>query len=313
MIEVKNIVKKFDDFTALDNISVSISNGGIFGMVGSNGAGKSTLMRCIAGIYKPEAGEVLLDGEPIFENVAAKSKLVYVGDELYTMGNSSMDRLSCIYEACYPDFDRAYFEQLKDKFGLDGKKSMNNFSKGMKRQAIIILALSCRTDYIMFDETFDGLDPVMRNLVKELLYKDIVDRGATAIITSHSLRELEDICDQLALLHKGGLVLQSEVGELKSSLFKCQVAYGFEYNRNIIESYLAGSGAELMHFTKHGSVANLIVNGNSEIVVDQLSRKNPLLIEVIPLSLEEIFTYEMALKGYSFEEVINGQEGEYEK
>lgn len=308
MIEVTNIVKKYDKFVAVDDISVKIPDGCIFGMVGSNGAGKSTLMRVIAGIYKPEAGEVKYDGRPVYENTAVKENIVYVGDDLYTYHNSSMDRISLIYESAYPKFDRKYYEELKEIFGLNGKNSLASFSKGMKRQAVTILAMACKTDYIMFDETFDGLDPVMRGLVKNLLYKDILERGATAIITSHSLRELEDICDQLALLHKGGLVLQSEIGDLKSSLFKCQVAFKESYDQYTLEYYIRDCEAKIMHYVKHGSVANMIMSGDKEKVLNAIEEHEPLLVEAVPMSLEEIFTYEMELKGYSFDDVFDEKE-----
>ncbi|MCR5742748.1 MAG: ABC transporter ATP-binding protein, partial [Lachnospiraceae bacterium] len=212
--------------------------------------------------------------------------------------------------------DVKVYEELKAKFGLNGKKSMTTFSKGMKRQAVTILAMACRTEYIFFDETFDGLDPIMRNLVKSILCKDVIDRGATAIITSHSLRELEDTCDQLAFLHKGGLVLQSSLGKLKTDLFKVQAAYKTEYNREDIERMLSGltgdGSASILHFVKHGRVINVIIRGAHEAVMAELEKDNPILIESIPLTLEEVFTYEMESRGYSFETVLPEKEADHE-
>ena len=311
MIEISSATKLFDGFVAVSGISVTIPDKCIFGMVGSNGAGKSTLMRMITGVYRPDAGDIKIDGESVFENPNVKQRMVFVADDLYYMGNASMDRMSLVYKAVYPKFDVKYYEDLKKMFGLDGKKSMTTFSKGMKRQAITILALSCRTDYIFFDETFDGLDPVIRGVVKSLLCKDIIDRGATAIITSHSLRELEDTCDQLALLHKGGLVLQSDIGSLKTNLFKIQVAYRTEYDKTDIErlfANLSDGEARILHFVRHGRVINIIMRGDNDKVMQALGADEPLLIESLPLTLEEVFTYEMEALGYSFEAVLPGKE-----
>ena len=313
MIKVEKVVKKFEDFTALDHISCTIPDHCIYGLVGSNGAGKSTLLRLINGVYRQDEGEITVDDEPVFENIKTKRKLVYVPDELFYMGNASMDRMAKIYRSFYPDFSQERYEELADRFKLERKKGMNTFSKGMKRQAVTILALACRTKYIFFDETFDGLDPIMRNVVKSIIYDDVMERGTTAVITSHSLRELEDTCDQLALLHKGGLVLQSEVSDLKTNLFKMQIAFrqdfGPELFKNLSDGTIFNSkGAlSLLHFSKHGSVATVIMRGNSEFAMDQLRPHNPILMEVIPLTLDEVFTYEMELLGYSFEKTL-GQE-----
>ncbi len=300
MIEVKNLTKKFEAFTALDNVTCSIPEGCIYGMVGSNGAGKSTLLRLISGVYRQNSGEILIDGEPIWENEKLKAQIAYVPDELYFLGGSNMQRMAKLYTAAFPQFDHKRFEELTHAFGLDPKKSLSTFSKGMKRQACTILALSSRPKYIFFDETFDGLDPIMRSLVKKLICNDVVDRGATAIITSHSLRELEDTCDQLALLHKGGLVLESDVQNLKTSLFKVQIAFNHEYDETMFE------GLDILHYTKHGSVASLIVRGNREQTIAALQAKMPILLDLLPLTLEEVFTYEMEALGYIFNEALEG-------
>lgn len=298
MIEVKNLTKKFDSFTALDTVTCSIPEGCIYGMVGSNGAGKSTLLRLISGVYRPDSGEVLIDGEPVWENDAMKAQIAYVPDELYFLGGASIYRMADLYAAAFPQFDRHRFAELTTAFGLDPKKSIGTFSKGMKRQASTILALSSRPKYIFFDETFDGLDPIMRSLVKKLICNDVVDRGATAIITSHSLRELEDTCDQLALLHKGGLVLQSDVQNLKTSLFKIQIAFNHDYDRDVFD------GLDILHYMRHGSVANIIVRGSREETVAVLQAKMPVLLDVLPLTLEEVFTYEMEALGYIFNDTL---------
>ena len=258
MIQTHGLTKRFDDFVALDDISCTIPQGCIYGMVGSNGAGKSTFLRVLSGIYRADSGSVTFDDEPIYENP-----------------------------------HNARFEQLTKLFGLNPQKNLNTFSKGMKRQAATILALSAHPQYIFFDETFDGLDPVMRHTVKNLICEEVLEHNATAIITSHSLRELEDTCDQLALLHKGGLVLESDIQNLKTSLFKVQIAFSHEFGE-------ADFGMlEVLNFVKRGSVANLIVRGNRDETVAKLSELSPILLDVLPLSLEEVFTYEMEALGYT--------------
>ena len=298
MIEVKALTKRFGDFTALDNVTCNVPEGCIYGMVGSNGAGKSTLLRLISGVYRPDAGEVFIDGQPVYENKTVKARIAFVPDDLFFLGGADMRRMAQLYAAAYPAFDKARFEALTAAFKLDPKKPLSAFSKGMKRQAAIILSLSSRPKYIFFDETFDGLDPIMRTLVKKLIVEDVLDRHATAIITSHSLRELEDTCDQLALLHKGGLVLESDVQNLKTSLFKIQIAFNHEYDRDLFEEL------DILHYTRHGSVASFIVRGDREQTVATLQAKLPVLLDVLPLSLEEVFTYEMEALGYIFDEGV---------
>ncbi|MCI8473687.1 MAG: ABC transporter ATP-binding protein [Clostridiales bacterium] len=294
MIKTEKLTKKFGTYTALQDISCTIQDGCIYGMVGSNGAGKSTFLRILSGVYKADGGTALLDGEPIYENAAAKGQIMFVPDELYYINGASMNRMAALYQSMYPKFNRERYNELTKELGLDPKKSLNTFSKGMRRQAITVLALAASPKYIFFDETFDGMDPVVRNYVKKLICQDVIDRGAAAIITSHSLRELEDTCDQLALLHRGGLVLESDIQNLKTSQFKIQIAFREEYDKSKF------SALDLVHFTKHGSVANLIVRGTQEETLDILRPMNPALLEVLPLTLEEVFTYEMEALGYTF-------------
>lgn len=294
MIKTEHLTKKFGDLTALNDISCTINDGCIYGLVGSNGAGKSTLLRLIAGVYKPEKGNVTVDGAPVYENPKVKERITFVADELFFLPGASMNRMADLYAAVYKRFDRKRYKELTSLFGLDPKKPINTFSKGMKRQAATILTLSARSDYILFDETFDGLDPVMRNFVKKIVCEDILDRNATAVITSHSLRELEDTCDQLALLHKGGLILQSDVQNLKTGLFKVQVAFREEYDKTKFE------GMNILQFIKHGMVANMIIRGDQEKTVARLKAMNPAVLDVLPLTLEEVFTYEMEALGYKY-------------
>lgn len=298
MITVENLTKKFEDFTALSGITCSIMDGCIYGMVGSNGAGKSTFLRLVTGIYKPDSGSIQIDGMPVYENPAAKNLVAFVPDELYFLNGSNMNRMAKLYSAIYENFDWDRYHYLTESFRLDPKKNLSTFSKGMKRQAATILAISCKPKYLFMDETFDGLDPVMRNLVKSIICQDVAERKATAILTSHSLRELEDTCDQLSLLHKGGLVFESDITSLKTSLFKVQVAFSQDYSQ---EKF---AGIEILHYQKRGSVANIIVKGDKNETVAKITAMNPLLLEVLPLTLEEVFTYEMEALGYAFGDVL---------
>ncbi len=298
MIEAKNLTKLFDNYAALDHVSCTIPDGCIYGMVGSNGAGKSTFLRVLAGIYKADGGSITVDGKPTWENPQIKQQMMFVPDELYFLPAANLLRMAKFYRNLFPTFDYDRFHQLVEAFGLPPKKAIGTFSKGMKRQAAILLALSARPRIMLFDETFDGLDPIMRKLVKSLICNDVAERNATAIITSHSLRELEDTCDQLVLLHKGDVVLQSEVSDLKTHVSKVQVAFGYDYSVSLFDEF------DIVSFTKTGSVSNVIVRGDRDQIQSKILAKNPLLCEVLPLTLEEVFLYEMNAMGYDFSDVL---------
>lgn len=299
MIQVNGLTKRFGDFPAISGLDCTIPEGCVYGLVGANGAGKSTLLRLICGIYRPDKGNVTLDGKNIYENPELKSRLAFVPDELYFLPQSSLARMKKAYAAVYPRFDPARYTELLQVFHLEENANLNTFSKGMRRQAAMVLALSCRADFLFLDETFDGLDPILRNLVKKLLYADVAERGCTAVLTSHSLRELEDTCDQLALLHKGGMVFESDIQNLKTSLFKIQIAFAGEYDQSLFD------GLDLLHYSKRGSVANMIVRGDREQTVVQLKALSPILLDVLPLTLEEVFTYEMEALGYRFDDILD--------
>lgn len=296
MINVEGVSKNFRDFKALDHVTCNIDDGCIYGMVGSNGAGKSTFLRVLTGVYKADEGIAFYDGKSVYENPEVKEDIVYVADELYFLTGANMQKMAKLYASVYDRFDMERFNKLTEIFKLDPKKSISGFSKGMKRQAAIILALSTRAKYMFFDETFDGLDPVMRNLVKKLICNDVAEHNATAIITSHSLRELEDICDHLALLHKGGMVLDSDVLDLKTARFKVQIAFREEFGEDRFK------GLQMTRYRQSGSVATMIVNGDREETTKLLQAMNPVILDILPLTLEEVFTYEMEALGYEFED-----------
>ena len=294
MIEVRNLTKSFGKFTALDNISCTIQDNCIYGMVGSNGAGKSTLLRVLAGVYKADKGSAQIDGSPIWENPEVKRRIAYISDELFYVPGSSLKGMAAFSGSLFPNFNKEKFFRLADELGLDTKKSINTFSKGMRRQSLTILGLAAEPDYIYFDETFDGMDPVVRSYIKKLIVEEMNKSGASAIITSHSLRELEDTCDQLALLHKGGMILESDITTLKTSRFKVQVGFGREFTKDDF------AGLDIVSFKKSGSVANMIINGDRDEAVAKLQSMGPVLMDILPLSLEEVFTYEMKALGYEF-------------
>lgn len=304
MISVTGVSKKFDGFTALDKITCNIEEGCIYGMVGSNGAGKSTFLRVIAGIYKADEGVACINGKEIYENPEVKKEIVFVGDELFFLPAASMKTMADFYASIYDEFDYKRFDELTGIFGLDKKKNINTFSKGMKRQVAIILALSTKARYMYFDETFDGLDPVMRGLVKRLICDDVVERKSTIIVTSHSLRELEDLCDHLALLHNGGMVLDSDVIDLKTSQFKVQIAFNESFDESRFKEF------NITRYRQQGSVANMIISGARQMEISKFKQMNPVVLDILPLTLEEIFTYEMESLGYSFDDVLEGSDNE---
>ena len=298
MIKTEGLTKVFDTYTALDNVTCSIPNGCICGIVGSNGAGKSTLLRLITGIYKPDKGSVSIDDHVPFDNPDIKANVAYVPDDLYFTPGATIKKMSTLYKSVYKNFDDERCKTLAESFKLDINRPLTTFSKGMKRQAATILALSCMPKFLFFDETFDGLDPVMRNLVKQVIYNDVIERKTTTIITSHSLRELEDTCDQLALLHKGGIVFESDIQNLKTSLFKVQVAFNGEYGK---EKF---AGMEMLDYNQLGSVCTFIARGDKSEVVAKIRALEPVLLDVLPLNLEEVFIYEMESLGYAFKEIL---------
>lgn len=291
MISVNGVTKRFGKFVAIKDISCTIRDGRIYGLVGVNGAGKSTLLRTMTGIYKCDAGSVTIDGSPVYDNPYAKRKIAFVPDELYLPSSTTLSAMADRYTALYPRFNHRKLAKLTTDFELQLNKPFNQFSKGMKRQAATALALACEPKYIFFDETFDGLDPFKRNYVKKIIAEDVRERGATAVITSHSLRELEDSCDQLALLNRGGLVFESDTNQLKTSRFKVQIAFSDDYGRERF------SGIDVISFKKTGAVTSLIIGEEREAALAKLRAMSPTLLEELPMTLEEVFTFELQTRG----------------
>ena len=291
MIKLDGIVKHFGDFAALSGISCEIQDGCIYGLVGINGAGKSTLLRIITGIYEADEGTVTFDGESLAMHPELKADFAFVPDELFLPNNSNLLAMSRKYRRLYNGrFNDKIFFELASEFSLDVRKPFNGFSKGMRRQAATILALSLETKYIFFDETFDGLDPFKRSYVKKLITEDVKSRGATAIITSHSLKELEDICDKLAVLEKGGLVFESDLSDV-DGVVRVQVAFSEDYDETKFSSL------DVLDFNKLGAVATLTVKGEAEEIKRVIEEMSPILFEMLPMSFEDVFNFELSQRG----------------
>ncbi|MBO4324238.1 MAG: ABC transporter ATP-binding protein [Lachnospiraceae bacterium] len=307
MIKVSGITKTFDGNTALENLSCEIPEGKIFGLVGSNGAGKSTLLRILTGIYEPDKGEVSYDGEPVFDNPAVKEQMVLVSDEIYFLPGANLKRMAKFYKNFYPSFSMDRFDRLTTVLKLDTRKRLSGFSKGMRRQAATVLALACCPKYYFFDETFDGLDQIVRDTVKKLIYEDICERGVTAILTSHSLRELDNTCDELALLHEGKLVFSHEVETIKTTARKFQVVFETPLDA---EEFMQLCGVKCLSVHAEGRVIQAIISEGAEQAEANIRERNPVMLEILPLTLEEIFSYEMESLGYSFDAESEGEDNE---
>lgn len=306
MIELKNTVKRFDDYTALDHVDMKIEKGTAFGLLGSNGAGKSTILRLLSGIYKQEEGEVLIDGESVYDNPIVKQKVFFINDETVQFGSYTLNALKNYYKSYYSSFSEEMFEELRKRVNLPLNKKINTFSKGMKRQAIVIIGLACRTDYLLLDEAFDGLDPTMRIIVKKMLVDAMLDRQLTTVISSHNLREINEVCDTAALVHNGKIVFSRDLGSVTSSVHKLQIVFPPNEDGTAIEytkEQLSETGLEILHFDRTQSVYYIIAKGEADMLKAFFAPKKPVLFEMIPLTLEEIFIYELEVLGYDSSDI----------
>lgn len=299
MIEVTNISKSFDDIKAIDNVSARIEEGHVFGLIGTNGAGKSTFMRMLSGVLRPEAGMILIDGEPVYDNPARKEKIFYISDDQYFFRSGTPGDMVKLYRTCYPAFDREKWKDLMEKFGLDKSRKINTFSKGMKKQLSVICGICSGAKYLFCDETFDGLDPVMRQAVKALFVREIDERGLTPVIASHNLRELEDICEYVGLLHKGGILLEKDIDNMKLNIHKLQCVIREEEMLQKIRRSL-----DVVTIDNRGSLYTVTVRGEKEGIVEFMELLNPVFYELLPLSLEEIFISETEVKGYDVKALL---------
>lgn len=292
MIELKKVRMSFDDFNALDGVDLTVESGTAFGLLGSNGAGKSTILRLLSGVYKQAEGEVLIDGEPVYDNVSAKQKVFFINDETVQFGAMTLNDMRAYYKGFYPNFSDEIFDKLNGIIKLPEKKRIDKFSKGMKRQAIVITGLACCTDYLLLDEAFDGLDPTMRIIVKRMLVDAMIDRKLTVIISSHNLKEINEVCDTAALLHQGKLLFNRDLDSVKGSIHKVQAAFPTECTAEDFGEL------DVLHYEKNQSITYLIIKGDEEAIRTELEKKQPKVLDLIPLTLEEIFIYEMEGMGY---------------
>ena len=297
MIGAKQLCKSFGKKEVLKDMNCTIKNGSIYGLIGANGAGKSTFLRLISGVYYPQSGFITIDGKEVYENNEIKKKVIFVADEFYIPQGITVRKQAAMYEALYGNFDHEYFEKNLKILSLKLDDKFANYSKGMKRQAIMLCALACKGDYYLFDETFDGLDPVVRNHMKKLLYAEIAERGATIVLTSHNLRELEDICDHLGVLYQGGIMFEGDINDIKSNVFKIQTGFAEDYDESKFKDF------EVMSYKKAGSVTTLIIKGDSVSTAAKMRELKPLFLDILPLTLEEVFIYEMEVLGYAFGEL----------
>lgn len=298
MIEVKNLTKKFGTITALDEISFSVGEGTLFGLVGSNGAGKSTFLRTLAGIYAPDGGEILVDGKPPFENSEVKSRLFFISDYPYFFPQATLTDMADFYARVYPNWSKKRYDEFCALFPIGTKNKIVNMSKGMQRQAALICALAAQPDYLLMDEIFDGLDPVMRQLLKRIVSGEVAQRGMTVIVASHNLRELEDFCDHIGLFHKGGVVFERELDELKLGINKVQAVL------KPMPELEAFAPLDIVKSEIHGSLINLVVRGTKEEILDKINSLNPIFVEILPLTLEEVFISEMEVAGYDLDNIL---------
>ncbi len=292
MIEVKDAVMQFDGKNALDGISLTIPEGCAYGLLGSNGAGKSTLLRVLSGIYRLNSGEVKIDGNAVYDNAAMKERVFFINDETVQFNNMTLTEMKNYYKRFYSSFSDELWQKLYSMLNLPLKKRLNTFSKGMKRQAAVICGIACRTPYLFLDEAFDGLDPTMRIIVKQMLIDAMMDTGLTVIFSSHNLGEIDEFCDRVGLLHAGKVVFDRELDSVKGSVFKIQTAFDTPVTKEQL------SGVDILHMETSGSVTHIIARGEREEVRAAVERLSPKLYDEVPLSLEEIFIYEMEVLGY---------------
>lgn len=298
MVEVKNLVKEFDGFRALDGANMFVKKGAIYGLVGPNGAGKSTLLRHLTGIYRQNEGTVTIDGEPIYENPGIKAKFAFIPDDIFYFMQADTIEMKRFYQGIYPKFDEQMFERLKEYFPtIDPKKNIRSLSKGMQKQVAFWLAVCTRPELLILDEPVDGLDPVMRRQIWSIIMADVSEHETTVIVSSHSLRELEDVCDHVGIMHKGKIMIERSLSDLQGSVCKIQAAFQAEMPK-------LPEGFEVLHMSNTGRVYTLIVKGDPAEAKRQLEKMHPMLIDLLPLTLEEIFIYELGGVDYEVKDIL---------
>ncbi|MCR5293836.1 MAG: ABC transporter ATP-binding protein [Lachnospiraceae bacterium] len=299
MIEIKGVKKNFGDIEAVRELSADITEGKVYGLVGTNGAGKSTLLRMAAGVLKPEEGKILVDGEEVFENPHAKEKICFIADTGWFFPNATPESMGNFYKIAYPAFDRKRYQRMLEHAGLPGRRKLRTFSKGMKKQVSVLLGVCANTKYLLCDETFDGLDPVMRQAVKKIFAAEMVDRDFTPVIASHNMRELEDICDQVGLLHGGRILFSENLEDMKFHMQKVQCVLPDKAREEELLREL-----DVLQFSHRGTLLTFVARGTNLEVVRAVESKNPIFAEALPLTLEEIFISATETAGYEVDRLF---------
>ena len=292
MLELRNVTKTFGGFKALDDLSMAVPKGTVYGLVGPNGAGKSTAIRCMVGVYRPDCGEITVDGNAVYENPALKARIGYIPDDIFYFPAATLEEMRQYYKGIYPDFDDALFERLYEVFNLPRKTPLRRFSKGMQKQAAFHLAICCRPDVLILDEPVDGLDPVMRRQVMSLILADVAERGTTVLISSHNLRELEDVCDHVGIMDHGKMLLEKSLADMQGTTHKLQMVGQ------------PPETLEILHESASGRLHTYIVRGSAAEIDRAVAAANPVYYDVLPLSLEEIFIYELGGVNYEVKNII---------
>ena len=296
MIEVKNLVKQFDGFRALDNLNMTVPDGAVYGLVGPNGAGKSTIIRHMTGIYRQDSGELLIDGAPVFENPALKSRIAYIPDDIFYFSNATIQETANFYRSVYPNFDNARFKKLGELLELDPKRQMRRLSKGMQKQAAFWINVSLHPDILILDEPVDGLDPVMSRQIWSIVMSDVAENGTTVLVSSHNLRELEDVCDHVGIMNKGKLMIERTLSDLQEGIVKIQLA--------LPDGETLPDGLEILHRASTGRLQTLIIHGSAAEIQARLVLCKPLFVDIVPLTLEEIFIYELGGADYEVKDIV---------
>ena len=299
MIQIKNLTKRFDKLIAVDNMSLNIETGSVLGLVGSNGSGKSTLLRLLSGVYQSDGGEIIVDGKKLFDNPKAKGECYFIPDFPYFYNGSTVNNTAFLYRQIYPNWSEEQFEHYCSVFPIKRDDKIINMSKGMQRQAALILALSTCPKYLFLDEIFDGLDPVVRHLLKKILIGHVSEHGMTVIIASHNLRELEDLCDNICLMHRGQVLMSREIDAIKLGIRKVQVAFA-----ELPQVQNPFAGINVLNMWQNGNIFNITIRGNEEEFMPKLNALNPVYVSAMPLTLEEIFISEMGVAGYDVNSIL---------
>lgn len=297
MIEIKYLVKTFDGFRALDNATVTVPQGAIYGLVGPNGAGKTTLLRHLTGVYRQDTGTLRVDGQEVWENPAVKTRIASIPDDWYYFMQASIREMMGYYRGFYPQFNMERYEKLKTVFALNETQPIRRMSKGMQKQAAFWLAMCCMPDYLILDEPVDGLDPVMRRQVWSLIMQDVAERGTTVLVSSHNLRELEDVCDHVGIMNKGTVLLERSLSELQDNTVKLQIVFGGD-------APALPENLTVLHQSAVGRVHTIIFRGAQRDIEAALAQFKPVFMEAVPLTLEEIFIYELGGADYAVKDII---------